>query len=253
MFDEVAGEYDRDPSWFSYFGRRLVDLAGVKAGDSVLDVATGRGAVLLPAAAVAGSAGRVVGIDLSAGMVRAAAEEVARRGLAARIIRMEAEFLAFAPGSFDVAFCAFGLMFFSRPAEVLRLIRRLLRAEGTLAVSTWQVHPAADLAQVLWELQLSSADDEPRFGMPDELERLLFTTGFDNVEITAETTPFAFAEMDHYWQAAMATGLRPRIERLEPAQLAGVRGALSRRLRTRLFSGQLHIAATALLAVASRN
>ena len=45
------------------------DLAQLRPGDVVLDVATGRGAVLIPAAWRAGPAGQVVGIDIAPGMV----------------------------------------------------------------------------------------------------------------------------------------------------------------------------------------
>jgi ubiE/COQ5 methyltransferase family len=50
---------------FGRLGRRLVELAGVHAGDGVLDVATGRGAVLFAATERVGERGRVIGVDLA--------------------------------------------------------------------------------------------------------------------------------------------------------------------------------------------
>src|SRR5688500_2176491 len=83
-------------------GRRLVEGVGVSAGDAVLDVATGRGAVLFPAAERVGPGGSVVGIDLAVGMVERTRAEIERRGVAnASVRQMDAERLDFADGSFD--------------------------------------------------------------------------------------------------------------------------------------------------------
>ncbi len=52
VFDRAAPTYDKVAgAYHDHFGERLVELAGVRPGDAVLDVACGRGAVLVPAAA----------------------------------------------------------------------------------------------------------------------------------------------------------------------------------------------------------
>src|SRR5262245_65818993 len=59
------------------YSRRLVEVAGIKPGDRVLDVACGTGVVTRLVANKIGSAGQVVGLDLNAGMLaraRASAE-----------------------------------------------------------------------------------------------------------------------------------------------------------------------------------
>src|SRR5437870_2451577 len=96
-FGKIAPTYDRvGPRWFAHFGRRLVELAQVPTGGTVLDVATGRGAVLLAAAERVGAGGRVVGIDLSEGMLRETAAEIERLGLRNSHVRqMDAEALQF--------------------------------------------------------------------------------------------------------------------------------------------------------------
>src|SRR2546423_3480119 len=70
------------PGWeasLEYFERgaaavtaRLLELAGLRPGQSVLDVATGHGEPALTAAGVVGPTGRVVGVDLAPRMVEAA-------------------------------------------------------------------------------------------------------------------------------------------------------------------------------------
>ena len=56
VFSEAAPIYDRiGPPIFSHFGQRLVEVSAISLGAKVLDVASGRGAVLFPAAAKVGS------------------------------------------------------------------------------------------------------------------------------------------------------------------------------------------------------
>jgi ubiquinone/menaquinone biosynthesis C-methylase UbiE len=66
IFDRLAPEYDAaGPGCFAYFGLRLVEEVGIPAGERVLDVASGRGAVLFAAAEKVGPTGTAVGIDLA--------------------------------------------------------------------------------------------------------------------------------------------------------------------------------------------
>ena len=56
VFDRAAPSYDRiGDAYHDHFGARLAETAGIHPGARVLDVACGRGAVLLPAAARAGA------------------------------------------------------------------------------------------------------------------------------------------------------------------------------------------------------
>ncbi|MGH7456719.1 MAG: methyltransferase domain-containing protein, partial [bacterium] len=76
VYDGAADTYNRvGPSFFLHFGKRLASGAGILPGSNVLDVATGTGAVLVPAAELVGSEGRVVGIDISFPMINRARNE----------------------------------------------------------------------------------------------------------------------------------------------------------------------------------
>ncbi len=69
-WSQIAADFDQiGPPFFAQSGRLLVTLAQISKGNDVLDAAAGRGAILFPAAAQVGENGRVVSIDLAAGMV----------------------------------------------------------------------------------------------------------------------------------------------------------------------------------------
>ena len=107
IWDRAASTYDRiGPRFFSHFGRRLVELAQIPGGATVLDVATGRGAILFSAAKRVGPHGYAIGVDLSREMVRETVAEIRRSGLErAKICRMDAVRLAFPDASFDFVLC----------------------------------------------------------------------------------------------------------------------------------------------------
>ncbi len=123
--------YER--SWVSIlqrFGAGCVERGGVKAGDRVLDVATGPGTVAL----LAGERGaRVVGTDISDAFVEAARRRVPN----ATFERCEMESLAVANASMDVALCAFGLMYAAPVSAALAEMNRVLVKDGRFAACVW--------------------------------------------------------------------------------------------------------------------
>jgi O-methyltransferase / aklanonic acid methyltransferase len=61
VYDVLSSSYNQIVPFFTYFGERLVAAAGISAGDRVLDVATGQGACLIPAATAVGPSGWLSG------------------------------------------------------------------------------------------------------------------------------------------------------------------------------------------------
>lgn len=253
LFSELAPDYDQaGTAHFAHFGRRLVELVGVAPGQRVLDVATGRGAVLLPAAEQVGPAGEALGVDLAEGMVAAVNAEATRRGLAASVRVMDAEQLAFPDAAFDRVFCGFGVMFFPNLDSALAEFRRVLKPGGRLGASTWRVSQADELGSVLANLGPRQRSSPRWITEPDELARLLTEAGFGDVRVIADSETFRFTDLEHYWQTARTTGQRRSLDALDPEQAARVRAALAERLRPYQRPDGLHIVATALLATASR-
>jgi SAM-dependent methyltransferase len=136
-YDSVVGEFDRFTKLLtSPLARRMVELARPGSGDRILDVGTGTGIVALEAARYA-NVGRVVGIDLSEGMLKAASVKAMRTELAevAEFQKMDAEALALEDGSFDVVLSLFALLHFPNPLSALREMFRVLRPGGRVVVA----------------------------------------------------------------------------------------------------------------------
>ena len=131
MFDTIAPVYDRlnrlmtagrDEAW----RRAAVAAAGVGPGDSVVDVACGTGRLAGRLADRVGPFGRVVGVDLSEGMLERARADY-RDVVQLEFVAANALHLPFADGTFDAATIGFGLRnladFRAGFAELARVVR----------------------------------------------------------------------------------------------------------------------------------
>lgn len=227
VFDRAAATYDAvGVDYFSVFGRRLVQLAGIRAGDTVLDVGCGRGASLWPAADDAGPTGRVVGIDLAPGMVAATAAD-ARAMPTVLVLRADAEEPPAATASYDVVLAGLVLFFLPDPQAALRQWRRTLVPGGRLVLTTF----AGDderwkpVAEAL-EPYASRSDVRPARqggGRPWDTEQglsaLLMAAGLRDVEHRVEPHVAAFDDDEAVWRWGWSHGQRAAWERVPDKDL----------------------------------
>ena len=138
-FDRSAPSYDHiGPRFFSYFGQRLVELSQIQSGAQVLDIASGRGAVLFPAAKSTGKNGHVTGIDISEVMIRETTQTIIQEKISnIELKQMDGEHLMFADNTFDIVTCGFAVFFFPQLDQAMSEIRRVLKPGGRLAITTW--------------------------------------------------------------------------------------------------------------------
>lgn len=176
------------PALFGEWADPLLDAAGVEAGDHVLDVACGTGAIARRAASRVGPDGRVTGLDLGSGML-----EVAGR-LEPRVEWVEADAtdLPFDDDRFDAVVCSFGLMFFSDSQRAIAEMIRCVRPGGRVAVAVWdslersEAYPTT--VSLLEEMAGRDAADALRapFALGDtgQLSRLFDDAGATAVAVT---------------------------------------------------------------------
>lgn len=276
-FGRAAPTYGRvGPAFFAYFGRRLAEVAALRPGERVLDVATGIGAALFPAVDAVGPSGSVVGVDLAEPMVQELTAEIRRRGLAnvsARV--MDAERLECADGAFDAVLCAFALFFFPRRERALAAMRRVLRPGGRLAVSTW----GANDPRWRWYEELvrrtarsaaarardpqedASGDDRPdnatpiQSGLdrPEGVREALEGAGFRHVTVVAEEREFLYASEEEWWAAQWSHGARLWLERLTAEQLDEFKRTAFERMQPQKEAGGFPLRLVALLSVGARD
>lgn len=230
VFDRAAPSYDRvGDSYHDDFGARLVDAAAIRPGMSVLDVACGRGAVLLPAAERVGPAGRVVGVDLSPKMVNQARDAVGAAGFDPRVdVRvMDAEYLELDANSFDVVLCAFGVFFFPHPEQAAAEMTRVVAPGGVVGLSSW----ADEDERWAWDdglladLVVSRRAISQPFDQASDLERLLDGTGLDDVTTQLEPHEVMFATETEWWEWKWSFSIRGVLEQVDEAARETYRGA----------------------------
>ena len=114
------------PALFAEWAQPVCDVAEIKSGDRVIDIACGTGVAAREAAKRSGRRGKVTGIDRNPGMLAVAREQ------APHIDWLEgrAEALPFTESSFDAALCQFGLMFFADQALALSEMKRVIGPDG---------------------------------------------------------------------------------------------------------------------------
>jgi SAM-dependent methyltransferase len=113
----------------------LVRFAGIRSGESVLDVGTGTGVVAVTAAR---AGARVRALDLTPDLLAQARENGQIAGHPEiEWLEGDIENLPYPDGSFDVVVSQFGHMFAPRPEVAVREMRRVLKPSGRVAFTTW--------------------------------------------------------------------------------------------------------------------
>lgn len=243
MWTDVGGD-----AYSRFMGRyaepladRFVEVAGVVAGQRVLDVGCGPGTLTARLVERVG-AGAVAGVDPSPPFVEAAR----RRCPGVDVRQATAEDLPFRDGEFEVALSQLVVHFMADPVAGLREMGRVVVEGGLVGACVWDERGTGPLA-VFW-----AAADEVTPGVPDEpragtrsghLGELCRAAGLrvvedDRLEVTA-----SFAGREDWW-APYTLGVGPA-----GAHVAGLSAPDRDRLReacfARLPDGPFEVAASA--------
>lgn len=202
--------YQREmvPAIFARWAPDLIELAGLRSGERVLDVACGTGVVTRLAAERVGPTGKVTGLDINKEMLAAARAQAAP----ATIEWVEGSALAIPlpDESVDAVLCQQGLQFFPDRATALREMRRVLVLGGRLALSVWQSvdrQPAFHaLEQALARRVGAQRAALPPFSFGDReaLRAVVTGAGFREVRVRAEIKTTRFPSPQHFVQVVAA-------------------------------------------------
>jgi len=167
--------------------KRLVELAEIKPGSKVLDIATGIGEPALTAAKQVGKTGEILAIDISPQMLSFAKERAISLGLQDLVEFKEgdAETIDLPSSTFDAALCRWGLMFLPNPKAGLSNIYRSLVKGGHFAAAVWATPDKVPFISVPMNIVLKETNSPPQgtlgsFSMSDQnnLKKIYEESGF---------------------------------------------------------------------------
>lgn len=205
VFDSVASRYDVMNDVMSMGLHRVwkaytVAAAGVRPGDTVLDIAAGTGDLTKAFARQAGPSGLVFHTDINEAMLRTGRERLVDQGVIVPSLLCDAEALPFADNSFDVVSVAFGLRNMTHKDQALAQMCRVLKPGGRLLVLEFSkvAKPLEKLYdwysfKVLPRMGQLIAGDEASYRYlaesirmhpgPAELKALMKASGFAHVDV----------------------------------------------------------------------
>lgn len=196
-------------AWLRQATDAMLDMAGVRPGAAVLDVAAGAGDQTLDIAQRVGSSGRVLATDLSPAILTLADGNARRAGFGnVQTLVADGEALPVEPASFDAVVCRLGLMFFPDPLQGLRGMHRALRPDGGICTMVFSRPDRNPCLGILMSTALKHAGQPARdpfqpgsllsLGKPGLADQLFGAAGFRNIASTALDAPFRLPSARHY-------------------------------------------------------
>jgi SAM-dependent methyltransferase len=210
----------------------FADAVGIAAGQRVLDIGCGPGALTEELVRRGGAS--VAAVDPSEPFV----EECARRNPGVDVRLGKAELLPFADGAFDAALAQLVLHFVSDPAAAASEMRRVLRPGGRAGACVWDFAGGMRMLRLFWDAARavdSSAPDEAstlRFGRDGEIASLFTEAGLREVTSGALEVEAGYEGFADFW-AGFLSGSGPAgsfCVSLAPERQEALREELRRRL-----------------------
>lgn len=225
-FDTIAANYEV-LRFVHVCARRLLELAPLRPGMRVLDMATGTGLVAFAAAGIVGPNGSVVGVDLSPEMLAQARQKLAPSVSNILFREGDAQHLKFPDQSFDAVLCASSLFFVPDMLQAVREWQRVLAPGGFVGFTSFGQHFLQPLNDMLVQkLHRHGVPIRPlptlRLAEPATCEQLLRDAGFSQIEVTSEQLGY-FVSAEKRW-AEIEVGLEGMaLARFTPEQRAQIK------------------------------
>ena len=214
-YDQRSPNHDKS-DWHRTTALKLVEEMPPRVGDNVLDIGTGTGTIAFQTASLVGPEGKVIGVDLSPGMLGQANAKLATSALGnLEFVLADAEQLTFPANSFDRMYCASAFFCVLEPLATLRHWNDLLKPDGGLAfhalpdTSYFWVSVARDvLAKYGFPYLLNTPT-----GSREKTRQLLHDAGFGQIDIREEELgyfmPYEKAKKSWLERDAFAPGQYP--------------------------------------------
>lgn len=221
VFDRTAASYDQIVPFFTAFGEKLAAWAGLAVGQAVLDVGTGRGALISPTLERIGPDGRITAIDISREMLARTEADLRRRRIPnVTVAAMDAASLDLPADHFDAALSGFVMHILPQPERAYAEIWRVLKPDGVFAFSVpgpvpserWRFYP-----ELIGEFHRHVDVERWSLAEPPPPESLLRNAGFMAIESTTTEVHVPVADPETFWASEMSHGMRGFIEAMPVA------------------------------------
>jgi ubiquinone/menaquinone biosynthesis C-methylase UbiE len=260
LFDGAAISYDKvGPGIFTKYGLKLIEGLPIKPGMCILDIATGTGAVLFPAAHHVGQDGRIIGIDLSESILREAENIVNVKNLAnIELRKMDAEHLEFPDKSFDLVTCAFAIFLFPDVEAALSEMYRVCKPGGYIAMTNFNKLPVPFgpalpvFIQQCMMYGVGVQPPQPLAYSPEDITTLLNKFGFTSVETWSETNDIVYTNNEDWWGFMMTLAPRTTILGMDEETRERFREEYFAKLNPMFQKDGLHVSLSVVYASARR-
>jgi SAM-dependent methyltransferase len=185
--------------WLDPATEIMLDMAGVRAGSRVLDVAAGAGGQSLVAARRVGPSGFVLATDIAPNLLAFADEAVRRAGLVnVQTQVIDGENLDLDVESFDAVISRVGLIYFPDQQRALAGMRRVLKPGGKVAAIVYSTADKNQFFSLPVGIIRRRAQLPPplpgqpgpfSLGSPGVLEEAFTRAGFRDVQTRVVTAP----------------------------------------------------------------
>jgi ubiquinone/menaquinone biosynthesis C-methylase UbiE len=211
-WDKASNHYD--DSWSKQLEPaqyRLMEMADLKPGEKVLDMACGTGLVSFRAAEKVGPTGSVLGTDISDNMIKSATA-VAEANKITNITfeRKDTEDLQLNGTNFDAALDALGLMYYPVPLKACEEMRNALKSGGRVVAAVWGQRDRCGWAEIFPIVDSRVETDVcPLFfqlGTQDALAKTFSMAEFVNVDYDRITTTLHYDSPEEACAAVFAGG-----------------------------------------------
>ena len=189
--------------------RRLIELAAIKPGSKVLDIATGIGEPAITAANQVGNSGHVLATDISPQMLSLAKQRAVSLGLqdVIKFKEGDVETIDLPSSTFDAVLCRWGLMFLPDLKAGLSNIYRSLIEGGQFAAAVWASPVQDTLIATTMNIVMNETNSKPppvgtpgTFSLSDEnsLKSSFMISGFKGLTIERMNVSFDFKSPEDF-------------------------------------------------------
>lgn len=244
--DEMAEMAER-------FNVPLIKAAKIRAGHSVVDLATGAGEPALSVAKAIAPDGRLVATDLVADMIAGAERRAAVLGITNISFQVaDMTKLPFGDESFDRAICRFGLMFVPEPERATREAARVLKPGGRVAYMVWgprgnttMFAVFASAAEAVFGKDDALIDLHKPFALSETgaLTKALEAGGFTDIEEREIRFAPKIPAGTRFWAAQMEMAMGRRLEQASDRERNSLEDAVERGFARHLKNDEYQLSA----------